>query len=61
MSIFGSISWKNFPLNLISKDQVENRFFVRVSESEKELAAELFEDAEEVSAADITDENLIKL
>ena len=49
-------NWSAEPLNLISKDQVENRFFVRVSADEKAKAAELFGAVEEVSVADVAGE-----
>lgn len=49
-------NWSDQPIDLISKDQVENRFFVRVSAEKKEKAAELFGSVEEVVAADVAGE-----
>lgn len=49
-------NWSDQPLNLISKDQVENRFFVRVAAEDKEKAAELFGAVEEVAVADVAGE-----
>lgn len=49
-------NWSDQPLNLISKDQVENRFFVRVAAEDKEKAAELFGEVEEVAVADVAGE-----
>ncbi len=43
-------NWSADPLNLISKDQVEHKFFVRVAEDKKAKAAEIFGAVEEVKA-----------
>lgn len=43
-------NWSDVPLNLISKDQVEHKFFVRVEEDKKAAAAEVFGTVSEVSA-----------
>lgn len=51
-----SNNWSDQPIDLISKDQVENRFFVRVRAEEKEKAVEIFGSVEEVVAADVAGE-----
>lgn len=48
-------NWSDVPLNLISKDQVEHKFFVRVAEDKKAAAAEVFGTVSEVSA-DVAEE-----
>ena len=45
-----SVAWDSAPLTLSSMDEMENRFFFRVGDEEKDQAVKMFESAEVIDA-----------